>query len=145
MCHVSDISRNLLNQILSKVWNKKCCKCIFQNDIPTCGAWPGCRPPTYLEPFSIVFSWKIVYEACAMCVLKIWLGTWPGWCCQCQWAWFEGLYTILNQFVLKNWIWNIYHICFWKYDIPTCGTWPGCNCRRQWTWLGGFWHIWHHS
>ena len=37
------------------------------------------------------------------------------------------------------------HMCFWKYDVPTCGTWLCWRCRRRWAWLGGLWHIWDHS
>ena len=37
------------------------------------------------------------------------------------------------------------HMCFLKYDIPTCGTRPGWRCRRRWAWLRGLWHIWDHS
>ena len=29
---------------------------------------------------------------------------------------------IPNRFLLKNWILNMYYVCFWKYDVPTCGT-----------------------
>ena len=37
------------------------------------------------------------------------------------------------------------HMCFWKYDVPTCGTRPGWRCGRRWAWLGGLWHTWDHS
>ena len=37
------------------------------------------------------------------------------------------------------------HMCFWKYDVPTCGTRPGWRCRRRWAWLRGLWHTWDHS
>ena len=37
------------------------------------------------------------------------------------------------------------HMCFLKYDVPTCGTRPGWRCRRRWAWLRGLWHIWDHS
>ena len=55
------------------------------------------------------------------------------------------IWVIPNRFLLKNWILNMYYVCFWKYDVPTCGTWPGWRCRRRWAWLGGLWHIWDHS
>ena len=53
--------------------------------------------------------------------------------------------TVPNRFLLKNWILNMYHMCFLKYDVPTCGTRPGRRCRRRWAWLGGLWLIWDHS
>ena len=37
------------------------------------------------------------------------------------------------------------HMCFLKYDVPTCGTQPGWRCRRWWAWLRGLWHTWDHS
>ena len=52
---------------------------------------------------------------------------------------------IPSRFLLKNWVLNMCHVCFWEYDIPTRVTWPGWRCRRRWSWLGGLWHIWDNS
>ena len=33
--------------------------------------------------------------------------------------------TIHNRFLLKDGIEDMCHMCFLKYDVPTCGTRPG--------------------
>ena len=64
-------------------------------------------------------------------------GTWPGWRCRRRWAWLGGLWHIWDHsqsILLKNWTWNMYHVCFWKYHIR----------RHRWAWLVSHWHIWDH-
>ena len=93
---------------------------------------------TYLQPFPIDLSWKIGYKTCVICVFENMTYPLVG----------LGLVdvvdvdehdlkasdipeTILNRFLLKIWIRNMCHVCFWKYDVPTCGIWPGWCCRTS--------------
>ena len=121
---------------------------------------------------SLSITRKIGYEICAMCFWKYdapTCGTQPRWHSRHRWA------ILPNQFLLKNCISNMCHVCFWctnwlkhgwrcqrqwawleileiKY-LPCvfliilfiCGTRPGWHFRRRWAWLGGLWHTWDHS